>query len=40
MRRANIWKMAEVSRHKDIKQLRTYVQKTELLDDQAGEGML
>lgn len=37
--RANIWKMAEVSRHKDLKQLRAYVQKTELFDDHAGEGI-
>jgi site-specific recombinase XerD len=38
--RASIWKMAEVSRHKDLRQLRTYVQATELFDDHAGEGML
>ena len=36
--RASVWKMAEVSRHKDLRQLKAYVQETELFDDHAGEG--
>ncbi len=38
--RANLWKMAEVSRHKSIDMLRAYVRSTELFDDHAGKGML
>ena len=36
--RASVWKMAEVSRHKDLRQLKAYVQETELFDDHAGKG--
>ena len=36
--RASVWKMAEVSRHKDMRELKTYVQQTELFDDHAGKG--
>lgn len=38
--RASPWKMMEVSRHKDIKQLRHYVRRTELFESHAGDGML
>ena len=38
--RANLWKVAEVSRHRPIDTLRDYVQATELFDDHAGAGML
>ena len=38
--RANLWKMAEVSRHKSIDMLRAYVRSTELFEDHAGDGLL
>ena len=40
MRLANVWKMAEVSRHKDIKQLRASVQRIDLFEQHAGKGIL
>ena len=38
--RANIFKMADHSRHKSLNVLRQYVQQEELFEDNAGNGLL
>ncbi len=38
--RANIFKMADQSRHKSLDVLRQYVQEEELFEDNAGDGLL
>ncbi|WP_419607348.1 site-specific integrase, partial [Thiolapillus sp.] len=40
MNRASLFKMMEVSRHKDPKTVMQYIKKSELFDDHAGEGLL
>ncbi len=40
MNRASLFKMMEVSRHKDPKTVMQYIKKSELFDDHAGAGLL
>jgi len=40
MNRASLFKMMEVSRHKDPKTVMQYIKKSELFDDHAGDGLL
>ena len=40
MNRASLFKMMEVSHHKDPKTVMQYIKKSELFDDHAGAGLL